>query len=86
MSSDPGAGPVRSGLHALLVLAFAVTTGDTLFACPVCFGAADGPMLTSARLGVVVMAAITCALLAAFAAFFVRIGRRAGTAAHTEES
>lgn len=46
--------------------------------CAVCFGAADGPLLSAARLGVLVMAAITCAMLAAFAAFFIRIARRSG--------
>jgi hypothetical protein len=49
-----------------------------VFACSVCFGAADGPLLSAARLGVVVMAAITLAMLAAFASFFVRIARRSG--------
>jgi hypothetical protein len=47
-----------------------------LLACSICFGAADGPMLDAARLGVLVMAAVTVAMLTAFAAFFVRIARR----------
>jgi len=46
-----------------------------VLACTVCFGAADGTLLTSARLGVAVMAAFTCAILAAFAVFFRRIAR-----------
>ena len=50
---------------------------DLIVACTVCFGAADGPMLSAARLGVLVMAAITCAMLGAFATFFIRIVRRA---------
>ena len=48
---------------------------DHLFACSVCFGAADGPMLTAARLGVLVMVGVTCAMLAGFAVFFVRLAR-----------
>jgi hypothetical protein len=60
-----------------LALALAFASGETLSACPVCFGAADGPMLSSARLGVLVMAAVTCAMLAILAVFFVRIARRA---------
>ncbi|MGH9409922.1 MAG: hypothetical protein ACRD1V_10765 [Vicinamibacterales bacterium] len=60
-----------------LSLALAFMSGDTLLACPVCFGAADGPMLGAARLGVLVMAGVTCAMLAALAVFFVRIARRA---------
>lgn len=49
-----------------------------VLACSVCFGAADGPLLSAARLGVLVMAAITCAMLAAFAVFFLRVARRSG--------
>jgi hypothetical protein len=47
-----------------------------VLACSICFGAASGPMLDAARLGVLVMVGITCATLGAFAAFFVRIARR----------
>ncbi|HEY2431788.1 MAG TPA: hypothetical protein VGI12_03870 [Vicinamibacterales bacterium] len=49
---------------------------DLLVACTVCFGAADGPLLTSARIGVLVMVAVTCGVLAAFAAFFLRLARK----------
>ena len=48
---------------------------DHVFACSVCFGAADGPMLTAARVGVLVMVGVTCAMLAGFAVFFVRLAR-----------
>jgi hypothetical protein len=48
----------------------------TLVACAVCFGAADGPMLDAARLGVLVMVGFTTAMLTAFGVFFVRIARR----------
>ncbi len=47
-----------------------------LLACTVCLGAADGLMLTAARTGVLVMDFVTCAILAGFAAFFVRLARR----------
>jgi hypothetical protein len=49
---------------------------EVLVACTVCFGAADGPLLTSARIGVLVMAGITVTMLAAFGVFFIRIARR----------
>jgi hypothetical protein len=49
---------------------------DAMLACAVCFGAADGPMLDAARAGVLVMVGFTCAMLAAFALFFVRLARR----------
>jgi|GraSoiStandDraft_4_1057263.scaffolds.fasta_scaffold04290_6 hypothetical protein len=48
----------------------------TFVACAVCFGAADGPMLDAARLGVLVMAGFTVAMLTAFGMFFIRISRR----------
>ena len=51
-----------------------------IVACAVCFGAADGPMLDAARLGVLVMAGFTVAMLTAFGMFFVRISRRAALA------
>lgn len=47
-----------------------------VIACAVCFGAADGPLLDAARLGVLVMVAVTCGVLAAFAAFFLRLARK----------
>ena len=47
-----------------------------VLACTVCFGAADGVLLTSARLGVLVMVAVTCGVLAAFAAFFLRLAKK----------
>jgi hypothetical protein len=47
-----------------------------VIACAVCFGAADGPMLDAARVGVLVMAGVTCVMLAAFGTFFVRVARR----------
>jgi hypothetical protein len=49
---------------------------DTIIACAVCFGAADAPMLDAARVGVLVMAGVTCGMLAAFGVFFVRLARR----------
>lgn len=59
---------------------------DFLLACAVCLGAADGPMLTAARLGVIVMAGVTSLMLAAFAAFFIRLARRSSAAAETPAS
>jgi hypothetical protein len=56
-----------------------------IVACAVCFGAADGPMLDAARLGVLVMVGFTVAMLTAFGLFFVRIARRGGSAAAFEE-
>jgi len=48
---------------------------EVVVACTVCFGAADGPLIASARLGVLVMVGVTCAVLAGFAAFFARLAQ-----------
>jgi hypothetical protein len=50
-------------------------------ACPVCFGQNDSPMASAAKLGVIVMLVITGGVLAAFAAFFLNLMRRARLAA-----
>jgi hypothetical protein len=44
-------------------------------ACSICFGAADGPLLTAARVGVLVLAVVTCSVLTALALFFSRIAK-----------
>lgn len=49
---------------------------DALFvACTVCLGAADGPLLTAARVGVLVMVGVTVSVLTAFALFFRRLAK-----------
>jgi hypothetical protein len=54
-----------------------------VLACAVCFGAAHGPLLDAARVGVLVMVAVTCAVLALFARFFLRIAKN-GDSSHFE--
>jgi hypothetical protein len=49
---------------------------DAVLACAVCFGAADGPLFTAARVGVLVMVGVTCGVLAACAALFLRISKK----------
>jgi hypothetical protein len=44
-------------------------------ACAICFSGVDSPLLDSARLGVLAMAALTVAALGTFAAWFVRLAR-----------
>ena len=46
-----------------------------LIACSICFGAADGPLLDAARVGVLVMVGVTCAVLVLFARFFLRLAK-----------
>ncbi len=46
-------------------------------ACPVCFGGAEGPMRDGLNAGILVLLAVTAAVLAGFAAGIVTIVRRA---------
>ena len=56
----------------------------TVLACPVCFGAAESPLIDAAKLGVLAMLAITLAVQAAFAGFFLYLRRRAKRMAELE--
>jgi hypothetical protein len=46
-------------------------------ACPVCFGQSDSPLAWAVNMGVFVMLGLVVLVLAAFAAFFVYLMRRA---------
>jgi hypothetical protein len=50
---------------------------SSLFACPVCFGAEETSMIDGARLGVMVMLAITFAVQGGFVGFFLYLRKRA---------
>lgn len=54
-------------------------SGSALVACAVCFGAADGPLLSAARVGVLVMGGVTLAVLVGFARFFLRLAKKGST-------
>jgi hypothetical protein len=53
-----------------------MSSSAVVFACAICFGAADSPLLDAARLGVLVMVGVTCTMLGAFGLFFIRVARR----------
>jgi hypothetical protein len=63
----------------VLMMAAAMVIGgsSSVFACPVCFGALETPMIDGTRLGILVLLAITLAVQGAFAAFFLYLRRRA---------
>jgi hypothetical protein len=64
--------------QAVMTAAFVVIAGGTrLLACPVCFGAEETSMIDGAKLGVLVMLAITFAVQGAFLAFFLYLRKRA---------
>ena len=61
--------------RVLPVLAAALLLPEAAAACPICFGGVDSPLLDSARLGVLAMAALTVGVLATFGAWFVKLAR-----------
>jgi hypothetical protein len=79
-------GPTRLGIMRALMTAAAVTTGGTssVFACPACFGAEETSMIDGAKLGVLVLLAITLSVQGGFAGFFLYLRRRAKRNAEAE--
>ena len=51
--------------------------GSSVLACPVCFGAEETSMIDGAKLGVLMMLAITLAVQGGFVAFFLYLRKRA---------
>jgi len=62
-----------------LILAAAMVLGgsSSALACPVCFGALETGMIDGAKLGVVVLLAITLAVQGGFLAFFLYLRKHA---------
>ena len=63
----------------VLAMAMAMVIGgsSSVLACPVCFGAAETPIIDATRLGVLVLLAITLTVQAAFVGFFLYLRKRA---------
>jgi hypothetical protein len=57
---------------------------STVLACPVCFGAAESPLIDGAKLGVVVLVAVTLAVQLGFVSFFLYLRKRAKQVAELE--
>jgi hypothetical protein len=62
----------------------AMAGGTSVLACPVCFGADETPMIDGAKVGVMVMLAITLAVQGAFVGFFLYLRKRAKRIADIE--
>jgi len=71
-------------VRALATAALVMIGSSTLLACPVCFGAEETPMIDGARLGVLVMLAITLAVQGGFVGFFFYLRQRAKRIADIE--
>lgn len=76
----------RQGIgQAVATLALIVIGGSaSVLACPVCFGAEETPLIDGAKLGVLVLLAITFAVQGAFVAFFLYLRKRAKQVADVE--
>jgi amino acid transporter len=62
---------------ATMLVATAALWPRAASACTTCYGAAEGPMIDSARSGVFVLLGIVVAVQIAFASFFLYLRRRA---------
>ena len=58
--------------------------GSSVLACPVCFGAEETSMVQGAKLGVLVMLAITLTVQGGFVGFFLYLRKRAKRIADVE--
>jgi heme/copper-type cytochrome/quinol oxidase subunit 2 len=81
-----GSNWVRLAIRRAFATAAAVTiTGSSAaFACPACFGGEETSMIDGAKLGVLVMLAITLAVQGAFVGFFLYLRKRAKRSAEIE--
>ena len=71
--------------QALATAAVVVIGGSTsVLACPMCFGAEETSMIDGAKLGVLVMLAVTFAVQGAFLGFFLYLRKRAKRIADIE--
>ena len=59
-----------------VMTAFLLAFARPAVACPVCFGAPDSPQVKGMQMGILVLLAITVAVLGSFAAFFLYLRRR----------
>jgi heme/copper-type cytochrome/quinol oxidase subunit 2 len=76
---------IRPIVGAVWTAAFVmIAGGSTVLACPVCFGAEETSMIDGAKLGVLVMLAITLAVQGAFVGFFLYLRKRAKRSAEIE--
>ena len=77
---------IRLGIGRALTTAMAIMIGgsSSVFACPVCFGALETSMIDGAKLGVLVLLAITLAVQGAFLGFFLYLRKHAKRNAEVE--
>ncbi|MBS1817134.1 MAG: hypothetical protein JSU08_04330 [Acidobacteria bacterium] len=64
----------------LIAVVATVLVPKAVLACPVCFGASDGPMLTGSNMGILALLVVTLGMLGAFGTFIATMARRAARA------
>ena len=74
----------QARLYLTTVVFVALAGATSVLACPVCFGAEETSMVDGAKLGVVVMLAITLAVQGGFVGFFLYLRKRAKRIADIE--
>jgi hypothetical protein len=85
MSSAFRAALLRGGRPICATVAAVMIGGSaTVFACPVCFGAEETPLINGAKLGVAVMLGILFAVQGGFVGFFFYLRKRAKYVADSE--
>jgi hypothetical protein len=67
----------RAAQVAIGIVTSLLVGSSAAFACPVCFGAEDSPLVDGTKAGVWVMLAITVAVQAGFVGFFLYLRKRA---------
>ena len=62
--------------RVFLLIAGVVVFAPNVWACPSCYGAADGPMIDGMNMAILAMLGITGAVLASISSFFLMMRRR----------
>jgi hypothetical protein len=77
---------MRFGITRILTVAAVIVLGgsSSVLACPVCFGALETSMIDGAKLGVLVLLAITLAVQGALVSFFLYLRKQAKRSAEIE--
>jgi hypothetical protein len=70
---------IRLWTTRVLTVAAAVLIGgsSSVYACPVCFGAEETSLIDGAKLGILVLLAVTLSVQGGFLAFFLYLRKRA---------
>jgi hypothetical protein len=67
----------RAARVFIIAAALLIFGAPSALACPVCFGAEETPMIEGAKLGVLLLLAITLAVQGGFVGFFLYLRKRA---------